>query len=97
MKKNAQSVMAIYELCDKDIFPNCNILLQILLTLPVSVASAERSFSALKRLKTWQRNQMTQGRLLGLALLHIHLDLNIDIENVMNRFAKSKRRLEFII
>ncbi|KAJ8935671.1 hypothetical protein NQ314_012692 [Rhamnusium bicolor] len=62
-----------------------------------NVASAERSFSALKRLKTWLRNQMTQRRLLELALLHIHLDLNIDIENVMNRFAKSKRRLEFII
>ncbi|KAJ8930009.1 hypothetical protein NQ314_017246 [Rhamnusium bicolor] len=60
------------------------------------LASAERSFSALKRLKTWLRNRMTQERLLGLAFLHIHLDLNIDIENVMNRFAKLKRRIEFI-
>jgi len=39
----------------KDLYPNLNIIFTILFTMPVSVASAERSFSALKRLKTYLR------------------------------------------
>jgi hypothetical protein len=37
---------------DEDIYPSILTLLAINLTLPFSVASAERSFSSLKRLKT---------------------------------------------
>lgn len=44
--------------CDADVYPNIKRLLHILATLPVSVATAERSFSTLKRLKTWLRNRM---------------------------------------
>ena len=51
--------------CDEDLYSLVNSLLKILLTLPVSVASAERSFSSLRRLKTWLRNQMGQERLTG--------------------------------
>ena len=36
--------------CDTDFFPNIGRLLQITATLPVTSASAERSFSVLKRL-----------------------------------------------
>nr|UOX61060.1 MAG: hypothetical protein DiTV3a_F7ORF1 [Diabrotica toursvirus 3a] len=36
-------------------YPNIRIFLQILITLPVSAATAERS--TLKRLKTWLRNR----------------------------------------
>eukprot|EP00091_Calanus_sinicus_P010672 TRINITY_DN24646_c0_g1_i1.p1 TRINITY_DN24646_c0_g1~~TRINITY_DN24646_c0_g1_i1.p1 ORF type:complete len:112 (-),score=17.19 TRINITY_DN24646_c0_g1_i1:4-339(-) len=36
-------------------------LLQILATLPVSNATSERNFSALKRIKTWLRATMEQG------------------------------------
>jgi hypothetical protein len=38
--------------CDKEIFPLINIFFTVLTTLPVSVASAERSFSSLRRIKT---------------------------------------------
>jgi hypothetical protein len=37
---------------DEEQFPNIAILLQIAATLPVSTSTPERTFSALKRLKT---------------------------------------------
>ncbi|XP_049271149.1 uncharacterized protein LOC125758225 [Rhipicephalus sanguineus] len=84
----------------REIFPLIHTFLQILATLPVSVASAERSFSALRRLKTWMRSQMGEERLTGLALLHAHRDITIDTSKVIERFAtkcSGQRRLELVI
>lgn len=86
--------------CDREIFPLIHTFLQILATLPVSVASAERSFSALRRLKTRMRSQMGEERLTGLALLHAHRDITIDTSKVIERFAtkcSGQRRLELVI
>ncbi|KAH7935599.1 hypothetical protein HPB52_010338 [Rhipicephalus sanguineus] len=47
-------------------------LVQLLLTVPASAASGERSFSALRRVKTYLRSRMTQARLTHLLLLHTH-------------------------
>ena len=47
-------------------------LLALLATIPASVATAERSHSALKRLKTYLRSTMTESRLTHLLLLHVH-------------------------
>lgn len=58
--------------CDEIQFPTINALLRILASLPASVASAERSFSTLRRLKTWPRSRMNEDRLTGLHLLNIH-------------------------
>ncbi|CAN7989839.1 unnamed protein product, partial [Ixodes pacificus] len=44
-------------------YPNTCIALRILLTIPLSVASAERSFSKLKLIKTYLRSTMKQERL----------------------------------
>lgn len=65
------SALETYKKCNAEIYPTLKIILQILCTLPVTVASAKRSFSALKRLKGWLRSNMTQERLTGLALLII--------------------------
>lgn len=64
--------LALFKLCDKDVNPIIHTLLQILITLPSTGASAERSFSTLKRIKTWLRNTTSEDRLNGLALMHIH-------------------------
>jgi len=47
-------------------------LICLLLTIPVSSATAERSFSALRRLKTFTRSTMSAAHLNHVALLHIH-------------------------
>ena len=46
------------------------------MTLGVSSASAERSFSSLGRLKTHLRSTMTHERLTNLALLYTERDLS---------------------
>ena len=49
---------ATYLAADEDRFPNIKALLRICCTLPVGSADAERSFSCLRRLKTYLRNRM---------------------------------------
>nr|XP_016850957.1 PREDICTED: zinc finger MYM-type protein 1-like [Anolis carolinensis] len=57
----------------EDTFPNVYIALRILLTLPISVASGERSFSKLKLIKNYLRSTVSQERLSGLATLAIEI------------------------
>ena len=45
-------------------------LLSLYLTIPMTTATAERSFSALRRLKNYLRTTMTQQRLNHIILLH---------------------------
>lgn len=48
------------------------VALGIACTLPGTVASAERSFSKLKFIKTYLRSSMRQDRLTGLAIISIN-------------------------
>lgn len=49
-------------------------VLQLILIMPATNATSERSFSALRRVQTYLRNTMTQKRLNNLMLLHVHRD-----------------------
>ncbi|KAL4588510.1 hypothetical protein LXL04_001401 [Taraxacum kok-saghyz] len=83
-----------------DYFPNACIAYRILLTIPVTVASAERSFSKLKLLKSYLRFTMTQERLSGLAMISIENEMleNINYEELINQFAiKNAKRASRII
>ncbi|XP_067614795.1 52 kDa repressor of the inhibitor of the protein kinase isoform X1 [Eurosta solidaginis] len=76
-------------------FPNVTTLLQIFATIPVTSATAERSFTVLKRLKIYLRVNMSENRLTGLALGNVHKEIETDIEEITDLFCKSKpRRLE---
>ncbi|XP_021726482.1 zinc finger MYM-type protein 1-like [Chenopodium quinoa] len=84
---------------DVDCFPNASIAYRILLTMPVTVASTERSFSKLKLLKTYLRSSMSQERLNGLATLCIERTMleHIDVETIINDFAsRNARRKNFV-
>ena len=80
--------------CDRNTFPLIHQLLKILAIQPVSTASAERSFSCLRRLKDWMRSTMGEERLSGLALMALNRDkISLaDAEEVLNRFAAKKDR-----
>nr|GEV44984.1 zinc finger MYM-type protein 1 [Tanacetum cinerariifolium] len=70
--------------------------LRVLLTIPVIVASAERSFLKLKLLKSYLRSTMSQERLNRLTLIAIKNRLleSVDYENLINNFAsKNARRI----
>jgi hypothetical protein len=80
----------------RDFYLNIYRLLTIFTTLPVSVATPERSFSVLKLVKTYLRNSMGDERLSALALLHVHkgLTLTTDPEDIVAEFAKRNRRIK---
>lgn len=80
-------------------FPNIEILLKIFLTIPLSNASGERSFSVLKRVKNYLRNTMGEERLNNLAILYIEQEIlnRIDTDKIIDDFARNKARRKFII
>ena len=75
-------------------FPNTFIALLILLTLPVPVASGERSFSKLKLIKTYIRSSMIQERLVGLSTISVEHEIaqKLDLKKLVTEFAKTKAR-----
>lgn len=79
-------------------FPNIRKVLKIFLALPPTTTTIERSFSTLRRVKTWLRSTMSEERLSGLCMLSVHRELvnknkNIIIEKSINRFAQKRRNL----
>jgi hypothetical protein len=75
-----------------DCYLNVSIAYRIMLTMPVTVASAERSFSKLKLLKNYLRSTMSQERLNGLAICCIERNMldSIDLDIVIDDFASTK-------
>ncbi|KAG6923814.1 hypothetical protein G0U57_019226, partial [Chelydra serpentina] len=74
--------------------PNIAVALRILFTLPVSVASGERSFSNLKLLKNDLRPTMSQNRLSGLALISTESPIakNLDFTELLKDYASIKNQ-----
>ena len=82
-------------------FSEVSKLLEIVLVTPISTADSERSFSTMKRIKSFLRNTMLQNRLNSLACLSIHkeyISKSRDYNNkVMNIFAQIKdRRADYL-
>lgn len=74
--------------------PNIVILLRIFLTIAISVASCERSFSKLKLIKNYLRSTMSDSRLQNLAILSIEQEItnNINFESIIHDFSAMKVR-----
>ena len=77
-----------------DAYPNTAIAIRIFLTIPVTVATCERSFSKLKLIKNYMRSKMGQERLSSLAIILIENEVanNIDFDDVISEFASRKAR-----
>ena len=62
--------------------------------MPVSVASAERSFLKLKLIKTYLRSTMSQYRLNGLAIMSIEnlIGRSLNYDQLIDNFADAKAR-----
>lgn len=89
---------------NRDVFEEAYKLFSIALTIPSTSASVERSFSCLKRIKTYTRNQISQERLSSLANMSIQREFLQDLlktrpfyEDIINKFAALKdRRIDLI-
>ncbi|KAL4123014.1 hypothetical protein QTP88_015247 [Uroleucon formosanum] len=68
-------------------FPNLYTAYKSLGTIPASSASAERSFSKVKLIKTRLRSTVSQNRLESLALLSTEKDITIDYNEAIDKFA----------
>ncbi|XP_077285493.1 zinc finger MYM-type protein 1-like [Arctopsyche grandis] len=76
-------------------------LIQLICTIPSTSASAERSFSTMKRIKTFTRSSQSEERLSGLALIAIEKKIMSNLKNnkkfydaVIDEFCKKERRIK---
>ena len=101
-----KSVTSIRTMCDifneslviKNMFSEVHSLLQLYMTIPVTSATAERTFSVLRRMKTYLRSTMTQERLNNVMLLHIYKELTdeTNLEEIAQSFSTANdRRMNF--
>jgi len=72
-----------------EVYPNIFIALRIVLNCPDTVASAERTFSKLNLIKTFNRSYMTDNRLASLAMLSIEASCvhSLDLDDVIKAFS----------
>ena len=64
-------------------------IMKLNLVMPTTNGSSERSFSAMKRVKSYLHSTMSHGRLNHLMLLQVHKDLTDDLKlgDVANYFV----------
>jgi len=84
----------IYKNKLQDAYQNISVAYQTYLTMPVTSASCERSFSKLKLIKTYLRSTTEQSRLNNLSILSIENKIarQINYEDIINDFAAKKAR-----
>lgn len=73
----------------RSLFDQVEQLIRLLLTIPASSAEAERSFSSLRRLKSYLRSTMKQERLNHCTILHVHQAAvdNLDVNEIAQDFV----------
>ena len=91
---------AIYENEQLDFLPHFAKAVRILNMIPVTSCSSERSFSALRRLKTYLRSTRNQKRLNNLSILNIERGygnkvLINDMEKIIDKFANKNQRSKY--
>uniref|UniRef100_A0A1X7VWZ2 TTF-type domain-containing protein n=1 Tax=Amphimedon queenslandica TaxID=400682 RepID=A0A1X7VWZ2_AMPQE len=82
-------------------FPTVIQCYQIAMTIGVSSATAERSFSSLRKVKTYLRSTMTQDRLSNLALLYIERSLSSKLwdklDELVIKFAETHKNSRIVL
>jgi hypothetical protein len=76
------------------VFPNVTVAIRIFLRMPVSAASAERSFYKLKPIKSYLSSTVNQKRLNWLTQIAIEKEISrsLDIQELVATFAAQKTR-----
>ena len=76
------------------VFPNTDVALRLFLTMPVTNASGERSFSKLALAKNRLWSSMQQDRVSNLTLMSIEHDIlrELDFQDIIMAFSSKKTR-----
>ncbi|KYN50073.1 52 kDa repressor of the inhibitor of the protein kinase, partial [Cyphomyrmex costatus] len=93
LKRPLKNVEDALNNCNPIICENIFIILRIFATLPVSTCENERSFSMLRRLKTYLRSTTSENRLNRLALMNLYTDLMPSVEDVLDEMAKTNLKV----
>ena len=64
----------------------------VLMVMSVSTTTADRPYSAMLRLENYLCSTITTERMSGLALMHVHKDIEMDAEHIMHQFSHKKDR-----
>ena len=93
LEHTSEVLLALFPL--KDAFPQLTKSVRIALTIAVSTAQCERSFSSLKRIKTYLRSTMGEDRLANLAVLSVEREISkkLCLDDVVTNFSKEDRRI----
>ena len=78
--------------CDSSSFPNIHHLLLICCTLPITSAEAERTFSLLRRIKTYTRSTLAEEHFSDLAVIAVHYQ---ERHEIMKTFIQQHPRRLF--
>lgn len=86
---------------ERFVFPDLVAFVNLVSTLPISSAQAERTFSTMKRVKNYLRASMSDDRLSDLCLLSLERDMSsqlmVEPQPMVEAFAvKSNRRIQFL-
>ena len=104
-KTPAQLLSFLYQNHLIQTVPEATKLLKLVLAVPATTSSVERSFSALKKIKTYIRNRTEEKRVLSLAIIAIEKERlqklrqnNEDLySSVKDIFVQKDRRMDFIL
>jgi len=80
----------------QEVYPNVYLLLKTAFAIPISSATSERSFSCMRRIKSYIRSTMTQNRFSDLAILNIERELSnvINDDDILKLFSSKYRRIQ---
>ena len=97
-KDRPNTAASALKACEKRHFPNVKRLLRIWCTLPLTLTECKRTFSCMRRLKSYLRSTMnTEEHFNGLALLATHRSKDINLINVRRRFINMHKRCKELL
>lgn len=84
-----------YEIAFSETYKLCSIAI----TIPVSSAACERTFSCMKRIKNYLKNCLVNTNLTSLSIISIekHEAKSLDIDEIINKFADTHENRRIIL
>lgn len=82
-----EKIGSTLKIVDPASFPNVFTILQILAKILVTSCSCTSSISCLRYLKTYRRGTMGEESLNGLAIMHAHRDIPLNLDKIIDLFA----------
>ena len=91
MSQRNQTHSTILEI-NPDLYHNIYTAVIVLMVMSVSTATANRPYSDMLHLKNYPPSTMITERMLGLALMHVHKDTELDAERIIHQFSRQNTR-----